>query len=70
MALDRVLSFLVRVLASVQRVWSRFVSMGLGSLYRRRVKVFSVAILIYLDYKVKLLFCFLCNNVPRNKHFV
>ncbi|WZY79425.1 uncharacterized protein LOC106404229 [Brassica napus] len=50
-ALDRVLSFLVRVLASVQRVWSRFVSMGLGSLYRRRVKVFSVAILIYLDYK-------------------
>ncbi|KAF2598709.1 hypothetical protein F2Q68_00012326 [Brassica cretica] len=50
-ALDRVLSFLVRLLGSVQRVWSRFVSMGLGSLYRRRIKVFSVAILIYLDYK-------------------
>ncbi|KAH0900072.1 hypothetical protein HID58_049640 [Brassica napus] len=50
-ALDRVLSSLVRLLGSVQRVWSRFVSMGLGSLYRRRIKVFSVAILIYLDYK-------------------
>ncbi|KAJ4887887.1 ABC1 family protein [Raphanus sativus] len=50
-ALDRVLSFFVRLLACVQRVWSRLVSMGLGSLYRRRMKVFSVAILVYLDYK-------------------
>ncbi|KAJ4887879.1 ABC1 family protein [Raphanus sativus] len=50
-ALDRVFSFFVRLLAVIQRVWSRLVSMGLGSLYRRRMKVFSVAILVYLDYK-------------------
>ncbi|CAH2044376.1 unnamed protein product [Thlaspi arvense] len=50
-ALDRLLSYFVRLLASIQRVWRNFVSMGWGNIYRRRMKVFSVAILIYLDYK-------------------
>lgn len=33
--------------------------MGWGNIYRRRMKVFSVAILIYLDYKVSFWICFL-----------
>ncbi|KAJ0248605.1 ABC1 family protein [Hirschfeldia incana] len=46
-----VLSFFVRLLASIQRVLSKFVSMGWGNIYRRRMKVFSLAIIIYFDYK-------------------
>ncbi|KAJ4900516.1 ABC1 family protein [Raphanus sativus] len=46
-----VLSYFVRLIASIQRVWSKFVSMGWGNIYRRRMKVFSLAIIIYLDYK-------------------
>ncbi|KAG2240243.1 hypothetical protein Bca52824_091004 [Brassica carinata] len=45
-AVDCVLSFFLRLLVSLQRV-----SMGWGNIYRRRMKVFSLAIIIYLDYK-------------------
>ncbi|CAA7023277.1 unnamed protein product [Microthlaspi erraticum] len=50
-ALNCVVSFFVRLFANIQRVWRKFVSMGMGNIYKRRVKVFSVAIIIYLDYK-------------------
>ncbi|CAN7024806.1 unnamed protein product [Brassica rapa subsp. trilocularis] len=46
-----VVSLFVRLIASIQRVWSKFVRMGWGNIYRRRMKVFSVAIIIYFDYK-------------------
>ncbi|CAN6877393.1 unnamed protein product [Brassica oleracea var. botrytis] len=46
-----VLSLFVGLIASIQRVWSKFVTMGWGNIYRRRMKVFSVAIIIYFDYK-------------------
>ncbi|XP_013643699.2 uncharacterized protein LOC106348494 [Brassica napus] len=45
------ISLFVRLIASIQRVWSKFVRMGWGNIYRRRMKVFSVAIIIYFDYK-------------------
>uniref|UniRef100_A0A1J3D5C1 AarF domain-containing protein kinase 1 n=1 Tax=Noccaea caerulescens TaxID=107243 RepID=A0A1J3D5C1_NOCCA len=50
-ALNCLVSFFVRLLANIQRVWRNFVPVGMGNIYKRRVKVFSVAIFIYLDYK-------------------
>lgn len=52
---DSLLSFFVRVSEIIKRLCNKFVSMGLGNIYRRRMKVFSLAILIYLDYKVSFL---------------
>lgn len=42
--------------------------MGWGSIYKRRVKVFTLAVVIYLDYKVKLLLSCCHCNVGYNDH--
>ncbi|KAL1212584.1 Protein ACTIVITY OF BC1 COMPLEX KINASE 8 [Cardamine amara subsp. amara] len=49
--LNCIVSFFVRLSAKIKRLWHNFVTMGWGNIYKRRMKVFSVAILIYLDYK-------------------
>ncbi|KAI3522372.1 hypothetical protein L1887_00095 [Cichorium endivia] len=46
----RVFCFLLRA-SFMSPVHSKFCSMGWGSIYIRRMKVFSLALLIYLDYK-------------------
>ncbi|KAG7610309.1 UbiB domain [Arabidopsis suecica] len=51
LVLDSLLSFFVRLSEIIKRLFQKLVSMGLGNIYRRRMKVFSVAIFIYLDYK-------------------
>ncbi|XP_010541526.1 PREDICTED: uncharacterized protein LOC104814963 isoform X2 [Tarenaya hassleriana] len=43
--------FLARLFAKIQRFCRNFVPMGWGNIYRRRMKVFTVALVIYFDYK-------------------